>query len=173
MYSIVCIQKNEKVVFRRKSVAHIKGTRITVFYPWERRKCKRRKSAGHAGSRDEGTCLVALSLGIRSYVESAGASTRRQVSPQYTRRLITSSREVLRVRSCTIQSNRSESARFHLLMRTYAASCSRKTREDNRGGIVPKMRGKIVLPDKARQYANFFKLERCLGVPWSDEYFKK
>jgi len=37
-----------------------------------------------------------------------------------------------------------------------------------RDGIaLLKMRGKIVLPDKVRQYADFLKLERCsLSVPW-------
>lgn len=89
----------EGVVPRRKLVAHAGGSRaIGISF-----------IRGRDGSADEenrlGPGLVALSLGIGSYVESAGASSRRWVSPRHTRRLITSSREVPRVRSRAIQSN--------------------------------------------------------------------
>lgn len=73
IYSIICIQKTEKVVLRRKLVAHTERTQVIVFYLWKRRKCKRRKSTGRVTRRVHvSRCIV-----FRNWVvESAGASTK-------------------------------------------------------------------------------------------------
>jgi len=118
-------------------------------------KCKNEEN-GPDGSRDECTCFVALSLEIRSlYVESAGAGTRgfTSIYPAVNFFLRSPPR---RLRSRAIQSNRCESARFRLLMRTHVASCAREMRKCSGDGIALKVRKKLLKREKIYIYICIF-----------------
>lgn len=89
-----------------------------------------------------------------------------------------------RLRSRAIQSNRSESARFRLLMRTHVASCAREMRKDIGGGIALEMRKELLPRERKREryyiilyeimYWDFFKNGmRFYSISWPDESEKK
>lgn len=66
-----------------------------------------------------------------------------------------------RLRSRAIQSNRCESARFRLLMRTHVASCAREMRKCSGDGIALKVRKKLLKREKKYIYVYFTICVKC------------
>lgn len=126
--------------------------RIRIIFLYVGRKCKRRKSARVTRRVHASRCIVSRNwvivcrVGGCTHTKEVGFTS---IYPAVNNFFPRSPSR--RLRSRVIQSNRSESARFRLLMRTHVASCAREMRKDIGGGMALKMRKELLPRERKRE----------------------